>query len=43
MITDSNDDIALVDIENNLLVGRVNEFYRSLGECKSFNSLTDPY
>ena len=43
VITDSNDDMRLVDIEDNRLEGRVNEFYRSLGKYKWFNSLTDPY
>jgi len=46
VITDPNDDMGLVevvDIESNQLKGRVNEFYRSLGNYKWFNSLTDPH
>ena len=43
VITDLNDDIGLVDIENNRLDERVNEFHRSLGNYKQFNSLTNSY
>ena len=43
VITDPNDNIGLVDIENNRLDERVNEFHRSLGNYKQFNSLTNSY
>jgi len=43
VITDPNDDMGLVNIENNRFEGRVNEFYKSLGNYKWFNSLTDLY
>jgi len=37
VITEPNDDICLVDIEYNQLEGRVDEFYRSLGNYKWLN------
>jgi len=43
VITNPNDDVGLVDIENDQLDGRVNEFYKSLGNHKWFSSLTDTY
>jgi len=43
VITNLNDNLSAVDIEIKQVYGRVNEFYRSLGKYKWFNSLTDPY